>query len=90
MSNDHVPTKDREDPERAVKSDLETQSHELAMTYLQLGGHRRAVMDDNITDTRKWEPDNPEAEAFWQEQIASLPEDERKQVEDHLPSVNSQ
>jgi hypothetical protein len=45
-------------------------------------------MDDNITDTRKWEPDEPDAETFWQENIASLPKSQRKQVEDHLPSVN--
>lgn len=68
--------------------DLETRSHQLADTYLHLGGRRRAVMDDNITDTRKWEPDEPEAEAFWQENIATLSEAERKQVEQHLPSVN--
>jgi hypothetical protein len=36
----------------------------------------------------KWEPDEPEAEAFWQENIATLPKAERKQVEQHLPSGN--
>lgn len=71
-----------------LDDDLETRSHELARQYLRLGGRRRAVVDDNITDTRKWEPDEPEAEAFWQTQIASLPQAQRKQVEDHLPSVN--
>lgn len=68
--------------------DLETRSHELAEAYFGLGGRRRAVMDDNLTDTRKWEPDEPEAETFWQTHIASLPEAQRKQVEQHLPSVN--
>lgn len=71
-----------------LDDDLETRSHELAMEYLRLGGRRRAVMDDNITDTRKWEPDEPDAEAFWQAHIASLPKAQRKQVEDHLPSAN--
>jgi hypothetical protein len=74
--------------EPPADDDLETRSHELAKTYLRLGGRRRAVMDDNITDTRKWEPDEPDAETFWQENIASLPKSQRKQVEDHLPSVN--
>lgn len=73
-----------------LEDDLETRSHELATEYLRLGGRRRIVMDDNITDTRKWEPDEPEAEAFWQTNIASLPEAQRKQVEDHLPSVNQE
>lgn len=76
--------------EASDEGDVETPSHRLAMAYLRLGGRRRAVMDDNLTDTRKWEPDEPEAEAFWQTHIASLPQVERKQVEDHLPSVNTE
>lgn len=71
-----------------MEDDLETRSHELATEYLRLGGRRRAVLDDNLTDTRKWEPDGPEAEAFWQRNIAPLPKAQRKQVEDHLPSIN--
>ncbi|HWU64490.1 MAG TPA: hypothetical protein VN112_20925 [Ensifer sp.] len=74
--------------DRSRQHELETRSHELAMAYLRLGGHRRAVMDDNKTDTRKWEPDEPAAEEFWQTHIAPLSEAERKQVEQHLPSVN--
>ncbi len=73
---------------RLREDDLETRSHELASEYLRLGGRRRAIMDDNLTDTRKWEPDEPEAEAFWLQHVASLPANERKQVEEHLPSVN--
>ncbi len=74
----------------SAKGDAETRSHELAMAYLKLGGRRRAAMDDNITETRKWEPDPPEAEAFWRSHISALPESERKQVEDHLPSINAE
>lgn len=75
---------------QSAKGEAETRSHELAMEYLRLGGRRRAAMDDNITETRKWEPDPPEAEAFWQSNVAPLPEAERKQVEDHLPSINAE
>ncbi len=77
-------------PKQSATGDAETRSHELAMEYLKLGGRRRAAMDDNITETRKWEPDPPEAEAFWQSNVAPLPEAERKQVEDHLPSINAE
>ncbi|HZG29677.1 hypothetical protein SAMN05421890_0683 [Ensifer adhaerens] len=78
----------QQQPGAGNEDGVETPSHELAMAYLKLGGRRRAVMDDNVTDTRKWEPDLPEAEQFWQTHIASLPEAERRQVEQHLPSIN--
>ncbi len=72
----------------ALDEGVETRSHELAMAYLRLGGRRRAILDDNIADTRKWEPDEPEAEKYWQDHIAPLSDTQRKQVEEHLPSVN--
>ncbi|MGV1894521.1 MULTISPECIES: hypothetical protein [Rhizobium/Agrobacterium group] len=44
-------------------------------------------MDDNITDTRKWEGEPAEAAKFWAENIEVLEAGERKQVEDFLPSM---
>ena len=68
----------------------DTPSLKLAKEYLRLGGHRRAKLDDNITDVRKWEDDPPEAESFWSAKIETLDKDEREQVEKFLPSINSE
>ncbi len=68
----------------------ETPSLKLAKQYLSLGGTRKSKIDDNITDTRKWDDEPEEAENFWKEKIGVLSEDERKQVEDFLPSINDQ
>ena len=62
----------------------------LANEYLRLGGTRKSKIDDNTTDTRKWDDVPPEAAAFWKDKIEVLHEDERKQVEDFLPSINDQ
>lgn len=70
-------------------SGLETQSLRLAKEYLRLGGHRRSKIDDNITTVRHWEEDPPEAERFWQERVETLSNDERKQVEIFLPTINT-
>ena len=72
-----------------MKTAPETPSHRLATDYIRLGGKRRAKIDDNITSLRQWDQDPPEAERFWQENIAPLPEEERKQVENLLPDINS-
>ncbi|NNU69854.1 hypothetical protein G9X67_31890 [Rhizobium sp. WYCCWR 11152] len=70
-------------------SDTETPSLKLAKEYLSLGGHRRSMIDDNITDVRQWDEDPPKAERFWKERVETLPEDQRKQVEDFLPTINT-
>ncbi|MGV1953295.1 hypothetical protein ACQZ44_20975 [Agrobacterium vitis] len=66
----------------------DTPSLKLAKRYLELGGTRTLKMDDNITDTRKWEGEPAEAAKFWADHIEVLAEGERKQVEDFLPSMN--
>ena len=63
-------------------------SRSLAEKYISLGGTRKSKIDDNITDTRKWESEPAEAARFWKEKIEVLDEDDRKQVEDFLPSIN--
>ncbi len=67
----------------------ETETHKLAKEYVRLGGKRQSIMDDNLVDTRKWEEDNPEAEAFWNENIKTLDDDRLREVQTHLPSINS-
>jgi hypothetical protein len=62
---------------------------QLARDYIRLGGKRRAVIDDNIVSTRDWEPEGSEADTFWNERIATLSADERKQVELYLPTINA-
>jgi hypothetical protein len=70
-------------------SEEETETHKLAKEYVRLGGKRQSIMDDNLVDTRKWEDDNPEAEAFWNENIKTLDDDRLREVQTHLPSINS-
>ncbi|AXV18035.1 hypothetical protein CYG48_19875 (plasmid) [Neorhizobium sp. SOG26] len=74
---------------RRSMSEMETESLKLAKEYLSLGGARRAKIDDNIVNTRLWENDPPEAAAFWDKHIQSLPEDKRREVELHLPTINA-
>jgi len=69
-------------------ADLETNTVHLAERYLALGGKRLSKLDDNIVSTRKWDVEPAEASRFWEEHIASLPEDRRAEVETHLPSIN--
>jgi hypothetical protein len=66
-----------------------TPSLELAREYMRLGGHRRAVIDDNLVSTRRWEEDSPEAKTFWAERIDTLPPEKRKEVELFLPTINT-
>lgn len=67
----------------------ETRSSKLASEYVRLGGKRKAKLDDNMTSLRHWEGDSQEAEAFWQNSIASLDADEQEQVIKLLPSMNA-
>jgi hypothetical protein len=71
-----------------MTGEADTPSHRLAKEYLSLGGRRRSKIDDNLIAVRQWEDDPPEAERFWKEKVETLSEDERKQVEDFLPSIN--
>lgn len=66
-----------------------TPSLKLAQEYVRLGGTRKSKIDDNITSIRKWEDEPQEASRFWEQRIAVLDADERKQVEDFLPSMHS-
>ena len=68
----------------------DTPSLKLAKKYLSLGGTRKSKIDDNITDTRKWESEPQEAAKFWKENIEALNDEERKQVENFLPSINDE
>jgi hypothetical protein len=70
-------------------SDLETPTKKLAEAYLELGGTRRAKLDDNIVDTRQWEDEPAEATAFWEKEIAPLAPARLREVETHLPTLNS-
>ena len=71
-------------------TDLKTPSLILAEKYLELGGRRRAKVDDNIVSTRRWEDEPREATAFWEEHVAPLDEKQRQGVEIHLPSISDQ
>ncbi|WP_183906053.1 hypothetical protein [Rhizobium sp. BK008] len=70
-------------------SGTETLSLKLAKEYLSLGGHRRSMIDDNITDVRQWDEDPREAERFWKERVETLSKDEHKRVEDFLLTINT-
>ncbi|PZM10441.1 hypothetical protein [Rhizobium tubonense] len=61
----------------------------LAEAYLCLGGKRQLVMDDNDLTTRTWDKDTSEAEAFWTQNIHSLPDARRREVLSYLPSINA-
>ena len=63
-------------------------ARQLADEYLRLGGHRRVSIDDNVTSARSWQPDPPEAEKFWQDNIERLEEHRRREVHLLLPTVN--
>lgn len=69
-------------------SDLKTDAARLAEQYVNLGGKRRAKLDDNLVETRKWEDDAENAANFWRDNIKPLPEKERREVETNLPPMN--
>ena len=70
-------------------TDQETSTKKLAMKYLELGGTRRAKLDDNIADVRKWDDEPAEADEFWMTQIEPLEAARLREVETHLPTINS-
>lgn len=65
----------------------ETPSHRIAQEYLKRGGRRQVTIDDNGISLRQWEDDPPDAERFWKETVETLPDGERKQVAEFLPSI---
>jgi hypothetical protein len=66
---------------------MQNRAKQTADEYRHLGGRRLAAFDDNKASVRAWDKDTPEAERFWQTQIAPLPEKERAEVQSYLPSI---
>lgn len=67
-----------------------TPTRKLAEEYMALGGTRQVMIDDNKTFVRQYDNEPAEAEAFWQEHIATLDRARMEDVEFFLPSVNSE
>jgi hypothetical protein len=82
------------DPQSAVTasgidpSKLATEASTLVKRYLALGGVRKAVADDNEISTRVWENEPTDAADYWDRNVASLPEAQRREVESLLPSIS--
>ncbi|SIR25268.1 hypothetical protein SAMN05880590_11540 [Rhizobium sp. RU35A] len=72
----------------ANPSDAKTPSAKLAAEYLRLGGTRRAKIDDNIVNTRKWENEPSAANDFWMKHIEPMDDRQRRDVEIELPSIS--
>lgn len=66
---------------------MDNKAKQIADEYRRLGGRRLAVFDDNKASTRDWATDTPEAEKFWENRIALLPDKERAEIESFLPSI---
>jgi hypothetical protein len=63
-------------------------ARKLADEYLRLGGHRRVVIDDNVTSIRNWEPEPDEADAFWKTNVETLSPERQREVALLLPTIN--
>ncbi|NRP21876.1 hypothetical protein LPJGGPFB_05135 [Ensifer adhaerens] len=70
------------------QSEITSRLKDLAAHYITLGGQRKTALDDNEISLRLWETEPPEAERFWQENIASLPRQKREELETFLPTIN--
>lgn len=68
--------------------DESTRSAQLVDRYLALGGRRKVAADDNALSVRLWEDEPAGAAKFWDEEIATLPEDRRKEILSLLPSIS--
>lgn len=65
-----------------------THAAELVQRYLDLGGQRKSVVDDNLISTRLWD-DEPQAAAdFWDREIEPLSGHARDEIKSLLPSVS--
>jgi hypothetical protein len=77
-----------EDLDPQPNDSLQTPSYDTAMGYLELGGRRLAKVDDTIANSREWEMDPMDADAFWQANVEALGEREKREVLLHLPSIS--
>lgn len=69
---------------------MDNASKDLADEYRRLGGQRVAVIDDNLGSSRDWDGDPPEAAKFWKDKIEPLSDQDRRDVESFLPSLNDE
>ena len=65
-----------------------THAAELVQRYLDLGGQRRSVIDDNLISTRLWNDEPQAATDFWDREIEPLSGDARDKIKSLLPSVS--
>jgi len=65
-----------------------TETARLANEYVRLGGKRKLKLDDNIVSTRLWDDEPQEAGEFWRNEIETLSEERRREVEANLPNMN--
>lgn len=77
-----------EDLDPQPNDSLQTPSYDTALGYLELGGRRLAKVDDNIANSREWEMDPMDADAFWQANVEALGEREKREVFLHPPSIS--
>jgi hypothetical protein len=76
--------------EKTKDEDMSDQSvAQIASEYLRLGGTRKAIMDDNLASTRKWESEPAAAKTYWDSEIASLDNKRKAELVSLLPSINS-
>ena len=69
-------------------TNLETSAKAIADNYIELGGGRRAIFDDNQISVRDWEDEPAAADDYWKTNIEPLTGDRRRDVLSHLPDVN--
>ena len=69
-------------------TNLETSAKAIADDYIELGGGRRAIFDDNQISVRDWEDEPAAADEYWKTKIEPLTGDRRRDVLSHLPDVN--
>ncbi len=63
---------------------------QLAQTYLDMGGTRLVLIDDNKVFVRQWDDEPKEAHLYWQDHIEPLKDGEREEVMLLLPSVSNE
>ena len=71
-----------------IMTQPKTSAAQLAADYVKLGGTRLGKLDDNIVETRQWDREPKEAAAFWDTHIETLSDEERREVETNLPTMN--
>ncbi len=68
----------------------DTPHQDLADRYLELGGRRQSIIDDNKVSVRQWDDEPAEADSFWREKVETLDEKARREVLLLLPSVSDE